>query len=363
MVVALRCEALAAFQDVGTADGPRLWSVGDRRRGCHGSVHEDRRPSGFSLVELLVVTAILTVLVSLMLTGVQSAREASRRTTCANQLKQFGTALQNYEGGKGSLPAGHGSLNPSTPVPPSLWNLRTPDTWFAAILPYLEKQPIYDQFRFDEGTGSTTNAPLVALPLDGVACPSDTIDSPVCRFRCNLFAGPTAATMLGLWYAGSVGNNPIWGKCAFCAPTFPDSTNASCCSGSDRGVDGKPSGMFSVSRQTVRLASVQDGTTKTILLGETLPQESMHNGAYTGHFPIVATNIPVNSFVPKSDWPSASRPVNNWDEASGIKSRHPGGAYVAMVGGSVTFVAETIDFEVFRRLGSRAGYEISQQPE
>lgn len=106
------------------------------------------------------------------------------------------------------------------------------------------------------------------------------------------------------------------------------------------------------------MAKLTDGTTTTILLGETLPRENMHNGAYSGHFPIIATNIPVNTFVPQSLWPSESVHATNYGEASGIKSNHPGGALVSYCGGSVAFLQESVNFEVLLSLGSRSDGDI-----
>jgi prepilin-type N-terminal cleavage/methylation domain-containing protein len=317
---------------------------------------------GFTLVELLVVIAIIGMLVSLLLPAVQAARESARSLTCGNQLRQLSIAMHNYHSARHSLPAGVCNSNSNASLPPSLWDLRTPDTWFAATLPFLEQQSLYDRFDFSDGTGSAINAPLVATALPGVMCPSDAATgTPICSSRCNLFSSPTASTMLGLWYAGSLGNGPLWNQCSFCSPAYPTESNKWCCSGVDRAVDGKPNGMFAVAKMPVRFSQVTDGQSKTILLGETLPRESMHIAAYTGHFPVTATNIPINSFVPRENWPNFGH-LTNYGEAGGIKSRHPAGAYVAFADGRIDFLNESIDFLVLLALGSRASGNAETAP-
>jgi prepilin-type N-terminal cleavage/methylation domain-containing protein/prepilin-type processing-associated H-X9-DG protein len=321
-------------------------------------MRQNIRRHGFSLIELLVVIAIIGMLVSLLLPAVQTARESARSLACGNQLRQLNIALHNYHSAKNSLPAGVCNSNADASLPPSLYDLRTPDTWFAAILPFFENESLYNRFDFLDGTGSAINAPLVATALPGVMCPSDAeTGTPICSSRCNLFSSPTASRMLGLWYAGSLGNGPLWNQCSFCSPAYPTSTNEWCCSGRDRGSDGNPNGMFAVAKKSVRFSQVTDGQSKTIILGETLPRESMHIGAYTGHFPVTATNIPINSFVPRENWPSFGH-LSNYGEAGGIKSRHPSGAYVAFADGSISFINESIGFEVLLALGSKASGDV-----
>src|SRR5262245_29138694 len=110
---------------------------------------------GFTLVELLVVIAIIGVLVALLLPAVQAAREAARRTQCANHLKQMGIALQMYHATYKWFPAGaywHGTSAPAKQTAPnSTWTLDR-GTFLVRLLPYVEQQGLYNLFDFNTGT-------------------------------------------------------------------------------------------------------------------------------------------------------------------------------------------------------------------
>ena len=93
-------------------------------------------PTGFTLVELLVVIAIIGILIALLLPAVQAAREAARRSQCVNNLKQIGLAYHLYENTNKALPPGYLS-NPATAV-----------GWGIFILPFLEQNPLYNQYNF-----------------------------------------------------------------------------------------------------------------------------------------------------------------------------------------------------------------------
>ncbi|MEQ8849364.1 DUF1559 domain-containing protein [Botrimarina sp.] len=111
-----------------------------------------RRPrtaaAGFTLVELLVVVAIVGALVALLLPAVQSARETARRTDCVNRLRQLGLAMQNHLAARRTLPAGAvAKENPAAPT--------TPHTFYrwsalAAVTPYLESAAEYDALDLDQ---------------------------------------------------------------------------------------------------------------------------------------------------------------------------------------------------------------------
>ena len=117
------------------------------------------RPSriGFTLIELLVVIAIIAILIALLLPAVQQAREAARRSSCKNNMKQFGLALHNYHDVMNSLPPGF-----QTP---------TQIQWSARILPYMDQKNTRDQIDFEKAFNFST--PVGHLELPVYRCPSD----------------------------------------------------------------------------------------------------------------------------------------------------------------------------------------------
>src|SRR3954449_96275 len=113
-----------------------------------------RRP-GFTLIELLVVIAIIAVLIALLLPAVQSAREAARRMSCTNNLKQIGLALHNYESTNGVFPPGR--INTYVAGNGHCWGA------YSQMLPFLEQRAIFDAMNFSMNPDSdyTTSSAVV----------------------------------------------------------------------------------------------------------------------------------------------------------------------------------------------------------
>ncbi|MEM8493890.1 MAG: DUF1559 domain-containing protein [Planctomycetota bacterium] len=129
-----------------------------------------RRASGFTLVELLVVIAIIGILVALLLPAVQSAREAGRRTSCKNKLRQCGLASLNYADTNGTLPPGF--TYEQTTEPGRGNNGIIVNGYFILILPFMEGQILADNYDYSQGYDFLGNQPVVRLPLEAVQCPS-----------------------------------------------------------------------------------------------------------------------------------------------------------------------------------------------
>ncbi len=133
-----------------------------------------RKNAGFTLVELLVVIAIIGVLVGLLLPAVQSAREAARRSSCSNNMKQIGLAMHNFHDTNNGLPA-------------FVKRNRQGDYWrgysaFSQVLPYIEEQNLYDQMvtatdnwfhHWDQGGVNNTLTAVRATKIQAFLCPSD----------------------------------------------------------------------------------------------------------------------------------------------------------------------------------------------
>ncbi len=137
------------------------------------------RKRAFTLVELLVVIAIIGTLIALLLPAVNSAREAGRRTQCANNLKQIGLALTAFNEANGAFPPGC-YYNPP--------NVDYTHSWWIGILPQLDQSVIYDRYDLtgaQSGSPSSTSwlsnpydaALLAKIVLPVMRCPSSTLPS------------------------------------------------------------------------------------------------------------------------------------------------------------------------------------------
>ena len=127
--------------------------------------------SGFTLIELLVVIAIIGVLVGLLLPAVQQAREAARRSSCSNNMKQQGLAVHNYaDVNPEKFPVGWVGEYES-----GEWHGDEGEGWgFAAqLLPFMEQKNLFDSFDMTKQVGDTVNAAAIATVVTGFRCPSD----------------------------------------------------------------------------------------------------------------------------------------------------------------------------------------------
>jgi len=327
------------------------------------------RRQGVTLVELLVVVAIIGVLVGLLLPAVQSARESGRRTACSNNLRQLALGLANHESAKGEYPVG--SESRSFPA----YRRVTPQhcRWsaLAHLAPYYERQDLLD--------GLDRSVPLyIDLRPDAIA-PQN---KPIVKTVVPLFLCPSDR---------GIAVSPIFGP-----------TNYAACTGS--GSDGTPydtDGLFFINSQ-IRIKDITDGTTNTVAFSESLLGDS----ASTSRANVTATNA--YQFImsaPLSDTSCASTAVWNFSDPRGFswangeyrttmynhqftpndsrmdcmgvlmtpgaqidrlyaafgwraaRSRHPGGVNVMMADGAGQFVGDTVDPAVWKALATRAGGE------
>ena len=124
----------------------------------------------FTMLELLVVIAMIGILIALLLPGVHSAREAARRMQCAHHLAQIGLAVKQFENAQGVLPSG--TVNETGPIR----NVPIGDHlgWIPRILPYMEQMPLYDKIDFTKGAYDPENhVAWLSNSPSTLSCPSD----------------------------------------------------------------------------------------------------------------------------------------------------------------------------------------------
>ena len=157
---------------------------------------------GFSLIELLVVIAVIAVLVAVLLPAVQQAREAARRTQCKNNLKQLGVAMNNYHETTAAFPPFFSSRRGN---PARIADLDKGANWLVFLLPYLDRQNLYDTWDFDIPAAENA-ARSQEIPV--LQCPTDVNAS---NRPCNYAGGGWARGTYGLNVSPcnfGVGNNP-----------------------------------------------------------------------------------------------------------------------------------------------------------
>ena len=332
------------------------------------------RRAAFTLVELLVVIAIIGVLVALLLPAVQAAREAARRMSCSNNLKNIGLAIQGFENSAKKFPVAihyglpaHGS--PKIQVDPPYDKIPlTGKGWIVDILPYLEQQPMYDGMKpgFDKtatdfSTPTETSGSGMSLPeirpymqmqLPVLTCPSD--PSAIVRDDCFWWPGIMVATTS---YKGMLGDNSMVPSLT---QWIPDSSNPN----APKRYGSRPdchdgfeecSGILWRNNyaHNVTLRKVTDGTSNTIIVGEDVVEADPHSAAYFSDGDWSIANQPLNYYYTGPD------PVaDHWYDTRGYRSRHPGGVQFVMVDGSVHFIQESIEHLVYRALSTKAGDEV-----
>lgn len=358
---------------------------------------------GFTLVELLVVIAIIGILVALLLPAVQAARESARRTKCANNLKNIALGIHSYHDTNKALPAA-ARIRPGI-ADDILIDTRLFLNWAIEILPYIEEQPLFDRFDIGMGLTPSTFATLKdarnreprGTELEIMLCPSD-------EGRGNPFQGSSGDEN---WARGNYGLNAFqfwpnqwtW-KWLMTDPAYRSYYDF------NMGVGGIADGRLN---QILDFGKILDGTSKTIMLAEmrvglapTDRRGVWAMGMCGSNFHCRHAGRSVNSCGGKDDdvYGSADIQADVGEgrlrtecmmidfavDSSGqsvVRSRHPGGAQVAMADASVRLISDYVEqsghdiggliggpgneadldqdvFRTWRRLNvSRDGYVIS----
>jgi prepilin-type N-terminal cleavage/methylation domain-containing protein len=293
----------------------------------------------FTLVELLVVIAIIGILVGLLLPAVQAAREAARRMSCSNHQRQLGLALHNYHSTYDRLPAGWVS-DPHSYEPG--WS------WGAAILPFIEQVPIKDKINFSLPIEAPEHRIAREHLIKTFICPSD-VGSDLFEIGEAELAHHHSHSLNMLQvdnhdHRGNVDDVPD--KLFFMAKA-----NYVGVFGTQE-IEESPfrgDGTFYGNSKT-RFRDFMDGMSSTIMLGE----RNTKLGSSIWHGVIPEANAAEARIIGSTDH-APNSPVRHFDDFS---SYHEGGAYFCLADGSVRFLTEFIDLEVYRALATRHGGEV-----
>lgn len=317
-----------------------------------------RSRKGFTLVELLVVIAIIGVLVGLLLPAVQAAREAARRMSCSNNLKQLGLAFQNHHDTQKGLPASDYNAGGD-------WG-----TWQVGILPFIEQNNLYRLYQgYMTGRGPGTlvtsyshvnNRPVTTSIIPTFLCPSDGETSNFAPNFSNITkhnyvvnAGNTNR-MQGQTPRGSPLNGVIFGG----APFIRNGKN----------LFNNPNGTV------IKFSSITDGLSNTLMASELIRGETTDLRGFTWWGPgavFHAFNQP-NSPSPDQfqfasycvNLPQKGLPcIQAAEHQAAARSRHAGGVNAVLCDGSVRFFTNNINLATWRAYSTSQGGEIVAEVE
>ena len=304
------------------------------------------RPTAFTLIELLVVIAIIGILIALLLPAVQKVREAANRVKCANNLKQIGLALHNYQSDQESLPPGGVHSDTSNLPPGDFIN------WAIALLPYLEQGSVFRSYDPTLPNASGTNQAVLQTFLPVMLCPTDVGTDQLIRPDQQ---GPDFPTAPGS-YKGVSGShwtveNGYW--------DYPPSAADAKHHPETRG----PLTMVGIGGHLpVRLAEITDGLSNTVLVGEhhtrtNLPTRTFWASTHSFHalgatLPYPFARIPdYDACMAQDDqyWPPCYR---------AFAALHTGGVTnFVFCDGHVAAISPDMDGNTFQALGTIAGGE------
>jgi prepilin-type N-terminal cleavage/methylation domain-containing protein len=324
-----------------------------------------RNRVGFTLIELLVVIAVIAVLIALLLPAVQQAREAARRSTCKNNLKQIGLALHNYHDALNVFPAAGyasgfcASDSWSSSGTKTIAN-QSNTSGFVMLLPYLDQAPLYKQWNFNNAAGlgyhpsypqysagtvlgnPNVNAAVSKTRLDVLTCPSD-YGSANYPAMDNYYAISTTQTG---GYRSNYEFSTNYNQYVYPHYVATSAPNARPLFGFD---------------QSYGTRDARDGTSNTVAMVEQVREK--YNGAVSGwsHRGWVNPGVDI-AWYPINKWDYYGIPgtfqygrLGQWASAGSL---HPSSCHALMADGTVRSLNQTVDSVIRQRLSTMADNQV-----
>ena len=345
------------------------------------------RSRGFSLLELLVVIAIIGLLVALLLPAIQRTREAARRAQCLSNLRQIGLGMSNYQDARRVYPPAYVG-NPHATG--SVAGVSFPDgndngpsgfAWGALLLPYVEEQSLYDQFDFAQPFWAGSNTLVAQTRVALYLCPSASGGSD--GYSVDRYQGPAwgpdlipvgsnpfspEIVVAHSHYVTSAGCHQPWGR----EIVYDNFDLPELVSGNGPPVETYIEGAF-YRNSHFGPRHFSDGLSKTVFVGEhssvlsdktwvgvppwgvTCPKEPFASDCNSGGALVSVHSGPDAHDRPQVIIHAPNNPVGHTDQ---MWSEHGDGCNVLFGDGSVRFIQESIDLNLWVALTTRAGNEI-----
>jgi len=306
-----------------------------------------RQRLAFTLVELLVVIAVIGILVSIMLPAINAVRESARRSSCANNMRQVGLAMLTYHNAAEKFPMGIYGRNFGT-----RWRY---NSGWVSLLPYVEEKQAFEAYNFEKYADQAENSTVTSSIVSVFTCPSDDSRGRVLHFEQN-------DTIQGRYSRSNF---------AFC---FGDDTFYI------EDSSGDTSGAFRFDRNR-RISDLVDGASKTVLAGEVLagkddnykhPDREMDIRGAWGFF-VMGSSCYTHKLSPNGSEPDllesqfCSETLNMPCETvpfaerqtlyAAARSAHPGGVHVVFADNRVEFVSDEIREDVWQAIATIEGEE------
>jgi prepilin-type processing-associated H-X9-DG protein len=304
---------------------------------------------------LLVVIAIIGVLIALLLPAIQAAREAARRSSCTNNLKQWGVAILQYENAEKFFPNGRRWWSS-----PADFHI---GSWVPQLWPYVEEKALFDQYDFKQSYSAPVNDECISKQLPVYFCPTDRrgVANPGPPFKARSRGNYVVSLSNGFFVQIPSGNPGTAFPPGSVIPYSP----------SPFALPWKPGATFDVRH---RMREITDGMSKTLFMSEAVQaiidtDEDVRGDILTG---LSLGGVFMTVYSPNSgvDYTICAQPppislpgpctknvLQDYTAYTSARSLHPGGVNALFGDGSVKFIPDEINIGVWQALGTMSGGE------